>query len=420
MEPLKIIGLAAENVQRITAVDLKFDGNFQVIGGDNKQGKTSVMHAIWLTIGGAQATKEVNAPSPIRDGETEASATVDMGEFLAKRRWWYDIHGAIKSELKLENKEGLGYKSPQKLMDTFTSMIGIDPVMFSQLPPAKQTAVLLDLVQLDIDPVALDLQYADVFAKRTAENARVKEFTERLKGYPQPPADLPTDFVSSADLFAAIEAGQELVKDTQRARLNAQQATERAALTERQLAELTAQLANERVEADRLAAVAEAMESVQVPDLEKLRADMANVDTLNMQVKAEQDRQNGLRALAAVKASADNMTAKLDEIKATKAAGLARAVWPVEGLGFGADGLTFNDLPFSQVSSAEMIEISLAMGKALNPRLRTVIIRDGSLLDNASMTRTMEWAQRNNFQVIVERVGNHDAGAIIMQDGAAL
>ena len=420
MKNLKILGLASENVKRITAIALKFDGTLQVIGGDNGQGKTSILDAIWLTIGGRQASSEVNAPSPIRDGETEAFATVDLGELLATRRWWYDVHGAVKTEVKVTTPDGAAYKSPQSILDQFTSMLGIDPVMFAQLDAKKQTAVLLDLVKLDIDPVSLDLQYAEVFARRTTENAKVKEFTERLKGYPQPPEGLPAEPINSGEIFAAIEAGQEAHKSVQRRRLEAQQAAERVTLAREQIRELTAQLAMDETEAAAAAERARVAEAAPLPDLDKLRNDMANVDTLNMQIKAENDRQAGIKALEAVKASADNLTATLDQIKATKADGLARADWPIDGLGFGDGGLTFNKQPFSQLASFEMIEISLAMGAAMNPNLRTVFIRDGSLLDGKSMQRVYEWAVEKDFQVIVERVGDHDKGAIIMQDGAAL
>ena len=420
MENLKIVGLVSENVKRITAISLKFDGTLQVIGGDNGQGKTSILDAIWLTIGGRQASSEVNAPSPIRDGETEAFATVDLGELLATRRWWYDVNGKVKTEVKVTTPDGAAYKSPQAILDQFTSMLGIDPVMFAQLDAKKQTAVLLDLVKLGIDPVALDLQYADVFAKRTAENAKAKEFTERLKGYPQPPEGLPAQHVSSKEVFDALEAGKAVHNERRRAELAVKHAQEQLALSQQALQE-----AQRRVGEDQAAALA-AVETLGVhqetalPDIGKLTAAMHNVDTLNMQIKSENDRQAGVKALEAVKASADNMTATLDKIKAAKADGLARAVWPIDGLSFGEGGLTFNGQPFSQVASFEMIEISLAMGAAMNPNLRTVFIRDGSLLDGKSMQRVAEWAAAKNFQVIVERVGNHDAGAIIMQDGAAV
>ena len=43
--------------------------------------------------------------------------------------------------------------------------------------------------------------------------------------------------------------------------------------------------------------------------------------------------------------------------------------------------VTYNNVPFDQCSSSEQLRVSLAMGLALNPKLKVILIRDGSLLD---------------------------------------
>ena len=71
---MRIIRLTASNVKRLRAVDIKPNGTLQIITGRNAQGKTSVLDAIWLALGGGQASKDT--PRPIRDGEESASVTV--------------------------------------------------------------------------------------------------------------------------------------------------------------------------------------------------------------------------------------------------------------------------------------------------------------------------------------------------------
>ena len=57
------------------------------------------------------------------------------------------------------------------------------------------------------------------------------------------------------------------------------------------------------------------------------------------------------------------------------------------------------------------------MGLALNPTLRVLLIRDGSLLDDDSMRLIAEMAAKADAQVWLERVGEGDKSAIIIEDG---
>ncbi|NGZ99665.1 AAA family ATPase [Nocardioides sp. W3-2-3] len=56
-------------MKRLKAVEITPDGTMQVISGRNAQGKTSVLDAIWLALGGGTAAR--TTPRPIRDGEDQ-------------------------------------------------------------------------------------------------------------------------------------------------------------------------------------------------------------------------------------------------------------------------------------------------------------------------------------------------------------
>ena len=86
--------------------------------------------------------------------------------------------------------------------------------------------------------------------------------------------------------------------------------------------------------------------------------------------------------------------------------------------GFGAvTGVTYNGVPFSQASSAEQIRVSVAMAMAMNPKLRVLRIKDGSLLDDDAMDMLKKLAVKEDFQVWVERVGNGSEDAIVIEAG---
>ena len=66
---------------------------------------------------------------------------------------------------------------------------------------------------------------------------------------------------------------------------------------------------------------------------------------------------------------------------------------------------------------AEARIVSFSIGAALNPDLRVVLIDDGEKLDKASMKHLAQLAADKDMQVWIERVGDGDAGAVIIEDG---
>ena len=57
------------------------------------------------------------------------------------------------------------------------------------------------------------------------------------------------------------------------------------------------------------------------------------------------------------------------------------------------------------------------MAMALNPELKVLRIKDGSLLDGDAMEAIREQIVKRDFQLWIERVGDADAGAVIIEDG---
>ena len=77
----------------------------------------------------------------------------------------------------------------------------------------------------------------------------------------------------------------------------------------------------------------------------------------------------------------------------------------------------FDGVPLSQASRAQQIRTSVAIGIAMNPKLKVLLIRDGSLLDEENMQLVVDMAKQHDAQIWIERVGDKDASAIIIEDG---
>lgn len=404
---MKIIRLTASNVKRLKAVEITPDGTVQVVTGRNAQGKSSVLDAIWLALGGGAASKAT--ARPIRDGETTASVRLDLGDLIVTRTWTDD-----RTTLTVTSADGARFPSPQKMLDDLVGRLSFDPLAFTRLAPAAQRDALLSLVALPFDPADLDRRRAGIYDQRTEIGRTVASLKGKLDALPE--VDAPDEEVSSADVLAELRAAQARRDDFARAKRAAevaQSARERAkaALDAAQDAHDAA------VEEHRAAwAALDALPS-SLPDVGAIEERLAGLDQLNAAVRQNAERSAVLGRLQETTYAYSQRTAAIEALDQEKADGLAAAAFPIDGLGFDAGGVTYNGVPFSQASSAEQIRVSLAMAMALNPTLRVVRILDGSLLDDDSMALIAAAAAEHDCQVWIERVSDDTPGAVVIEDG---
>lgn len=113
------------------------------------------------------------------------------------------------------------------------------------------------------------------------------------------------------------------------------------------------------------------------------------------------------------------MTKNLSDIDKAKQDKLANAKLPIEDLSFDESGVYYKGIPFKQASSAEALRVSVAMGIAMNPELKILLIRDGSLLDNDNLKAISEMAFDSGHQIWLEKVSENDEEcSIIISDGS--
>ena len=419
---MKIVRLEAENFKRLVAVNINPDGTVCQITGRNGQGKSSVLDAIQAAFGGAKLSPE----QPIRNGAAGAKIVVDTDEIRVTRKWT-----AKGDSLVVESKEGLRFPSPQAMLDKLNSNLAFDPLAFSRMPAKQQAEMLRELTGLDTS--ALDEERSRVFVTRTGINGEVKRLRTQADAIvvpecPDDPADeIDLEEVASKKTAAVMQRAENSVK---RQKFAVSQATLRRAIAEREMLRKTLEEAEEAaMQAERLAeALEKECEGLVDPDTTAIDAEIAAAKRHNLQVRAirqqidecakyHDEKTRLTHRLNEQEQRAAELTKRLEEIDAEKAKMLAAAKMPVEGMTIQGDRVCINGVPFSQASSAEQIRVGLAMGAALNPKLRVVLIRDGSLLDDKSMALVGKWAEANDMQVIVERVANDGAVGIVIEDG---
>ncbi|GAA3217908.1 AAA family ATPase [Oerskovia jenensis] len=403
---MRIISLTAENVKRLRAVDITPDGHVQVITGKNGAGKTSVLDAIWLALGGGPAAK--GTVRPIRDGETKASVRLDLGDLVVTRTWTES-----GTTLKVESADGAKFSSPQKMLDDLVGRLSFDPLAFTQLPAKAQRDALLSLVELPFDPADLDRRRARLFDERTEIGRAGVSLKGRLDGLP--PVDAPDEEVSSASVLAELRAAQDANREREQiiaAAESAQSAWEQE--------QLQFEEARARLEAARTHMQAAWIAVKDIPaevDAVEIEQRLASVDEVNAAVRAKRERRQVMDEHSRVRKEYEAKTDAIAALDQEKADGLAAATFPIEGLGFDMDGVTYQGVPFSQASAAEQIRVSLAMAMALNPKLRVIRILDGSLLDADNLALVAEMATAQDYQVWIERVTDGSGVGIVIEDG---
>lgn len=399
---MKIISLETTNYKRAKHVEIIPDpnGNLVVVAGKNGQGKSSVLDSIAAALGGANSK---TTPKPIRDGEDRAEIVLETEDLTVTR-----VFTPSGSRLTLTGKDGAKYPKAQAKLDELVGKLSMDPLAFTLLDDKKQLAQLLDLVELPFDPEALEAERKQVFDERTAVNRRVKEFESALAQFGELPADLPSAEVSVSGLLSEYHEARNENEVLQRS----QQFVESLQAKIEQLEEQLAKAKNDLSEA--LASVDPNAKPI---DLTAIQAQIDGAEETNRLVRKAQERGALAFQFEAAKGQAISLTAKLDQIAQTKADGLAQAQFPVDGLGFTEEGVTYQGVPFKQASSAEQIRVSMAMAIALNPTLRVIRIQDGSLLDADSLALVEETAREHDMQVWMEVVGDGIENAYTIVDG---
>lgn len=415
-QPLRIISLTSENVKRLKAVTITPTGDLVVIGGNNSQGKSSLLDSIAMALGG----KNEICQKPLRDGEKRGFTTLDLGEFVVERTYTEAGGGT----LTVKNRDGAKYSSPQALLDKLTGSLTFDPLAFSRLKPKDQLETLRQLVGVDTSEIDSARQVA--FDQRTEVNRDAKRAEAERDRLLTAVAgqDEPKDEPDLSALTEELEAAKATNAGNQSVRNRLAQVQRNVNEMERQLAEAKAHLTERQ---DKLAD----MEG----QLERGKAVVASLVDENESEIVERIR--GFEALSKVKrdftalasarrslsetlTKADSFTAEIERLDEQKRAAIAGASYPIPGMTLGEDGILLDGLPFSQASSAQQLRVSVAMGLALNPRLKVLLIRDGSLLDAASLKMVAAIAHDNGAQVWIERVGHGAECSVIIEDGSIL
>lgn len=404
---MKIIGLKAENIKGLKAVDLTPEGDFVEISGKNGAGKSSVLDAIWLALGGKDAAKDVT--KALRNGTDSGFVDLDLGSLKVRRT--FSENGTTKLTVKaihdgIESTVGAG----QTTLDALRA-VALDPAGFISLSPREQRDALLKVIDLGIDLDEWAAERKQIFEDRTDIGRQAKT----LGAAPEVDEALPEVEQSASEIIERLREVEAKNRARAAAEQELQQWAEEIDRTTQAISELT-----QRLEKQTKAHAAAQDELNALPDLQPtvdLETQLSTVEETNAKIRANQNARAVAQRLAALNAEYANKTKALEAHDQKKIDALTNANISLDGLSIGEDGITYDGVPFQDLNSGAQIEVAFWILAELNPRLRIVQIRHGSLLDDDAFEKIKTLAAENDFQIWIETVGTGSENAIIIEAG---
>jgi len=398
------------------------------------------LNAVAIALGGEKLVPK----EPIRKGQDRGVARVELSNGITVERHFKRTDNAkgYVSSLKVSSKDRSSYRSPQALLDAIASNFSFDPLTFAEAASEEQLKILKDLVGLDF--TELDKQRQALYDERREVNRRVKELDSQIKGI-----KLPKDPGKEKSVDDLLKQVKELEAENRKAEEAQNKALEGARNVESLQSQLTLgnqQSAQLQAEIETLQArlktvnenniylsenIREENKRTQELRMEALEFELREIEPLLEEIRVAQTHNYSVTGYARLKEQkekltdqfeeekvrAEKLTVAIDQIDADREAQVSEAEFPVEGLSFSETGVLFNGVPLEQASAEETIDISIAMGMALNPQLKVLLVRNASLLDDKRFKALVKVAEESDYQIFLERVGDGPEVDFIIVDG---
>jgi DNA repair exonuclease SbcCD ATPase subunit len=439
---MNIVRLEAENVKKLRAIEIKPDGTLVKITGRNGQGKSTVLDSIFYALSGGRMPRQ-----PIRRGSESARIQLDLGEIIVTRRFT-----ASGSTVSVDAASGARFPSPQRMLDDLVGAIALNPMAFPRLDERKQYDLVRKCMKLTVDIDALDGKNQSDYEKRADVNRDAKRLRGQASGIAYP-KDLPTAPVDLAAVAARLKKAGEENALLERRKAHREEAEREVVSLRRSVADLKTREQSSREEADDVLRKAQAaFETIllraasigkqanereakakdiqsQLDEAEALPEPIDTAEfiseleagrTINGYLEAKDRRETLEAEAAALEARSETLTAAMSERDEQKRkaieAGAEQMAFP--GMSLGDGEVLLNGLPLDQASQSELIRLSMAIAMSANPKLRVILIKEGSFLDAESMRIVAEMAGTEGYQVWVEIVDDSGKVGIVIEDGA--
>lgn len=417
MEGIKINKLEIENVKRIKAVKIEPTANgLTIVGGNNNQGKTSVLDSIAWALGG-----EKYRPSKAqRDGSTiPPTLHIVMSNGLVVER------KGKNSSLKVTDPSG--NKEGQQLLNEFVEQLALDLPKFMESSGREKAQTLLKIIGVGDQLDVLDKKEKELYNSRLAIGRiadQKKKFANEQPYFP----DAPKEMVSPSEL---IRQQQEILArngENQRKRDRLNEITmnkhrvfddigrldEQIATLQKQKEQLTEEY-NQAVRDEETAR--KTVMELQDESTAELEASLANIEEINRKVRANLDKDKAEEDALDYQNQYAALTEEINQTRQAKSDLLQSAELPLPELSVQDGELVYKGQQWDNMSGSDRLKVSTAIVRKLNPKCGFVLLDKLEQMDCETLNEFGRWLEQEGLQAIATRVSTGDECSIIIEDG---
>lgn len=417
MEGIKINKLEIENVKRIKAVKIEPTANgLTIVGGNNNQGKTSVLDSIAWALGG-----EKYRPSKAqRDGSTiPPTLHIVMSNGLIVER------KGKNSSLKVTDPSG--NKGGQQLLNEFVEQLALDLPKFMESSGKEKAQTLLKIIGVGDQLEILDRKEKELYNSRLSIGQiadRKKKFADEQPYYPEAPKELisPSELIrQQQEILARNGENQrkrdrlnEITMNKHRVFDDIGRLDEQIATLQKQKEQLTEEY-NQAVRDEETAR--KTVLELQDESTAELEASLANIEEINRKVRANMDKDKAEDDALDYKNQYNALTAKIDKTRREKTNLLQSAELPLPELSVKDGELIYKGQQWDNMSGSDRLKVSTAIVRKLNPKCGFVLMDKLEQMDMNTLQEFGQWLEQEGLQAIATRVSTGDECSIIIEDG---
>lgn len=402
--------LEIENVKRIKAVKIEPSSTgLTVIGGNNNQGKTSVLDSIAWALGGnkykpSQSEREGSMVPPT------LKVTLSNGLVVERK--------GKNSSLKVIDPNG--QKAGQQLLDSFVGELAINLPKFMESTPKDKANTLLQIIGVGDQLAELELKEKEIYNQRHAIGVIADQKEKFAKEQPYYP-DAPKELVSISELIqqqqAILAKNGENARKRQNVIVIQQNYDFKKAEVEdfkQKLKQAEAQLA--QLENDLSIAQTDAMD-LHDESTAEIEENIARIDETNRRVRANLDKDKAEDDAKQQREQYNQLTNEIEAVRQQKTDLLTNADLPLEGLSVSDGKLLYQGQEWDNMSGSQQLMVATAIVRKLKPECGFVLIDKLEQMDQITLEQFGAWLEQEGLQAIATRVSTGEECAVIIEDG---
>ena len=402
--------LEIENVKRIKAVKIEPSATgLTIVGGNNNQGKTSVLDAIAWALGGnkykpSQAQREGSQVPP--------TLKIVMSNGLIVER------KGKNASLKVIDPNG--QKGGQQLLDSFVEELAINLPKFMESTPKEKADTLLQIIGVGNRLAELELKENELYNNRHAIGViadQKEKFAKEQEYYP----DAPKELVSIAELIQQQQAILANNGENARKRQNVDAIQMQYSNAEANVSRLQEELAKaiderDKFKQDLAIAQKDAME-LHDESTAEIEANIQQIDDINRKVRANLDKEKAEEDAKEIRQQYNALSVEIEDVRKQKRDLLTNADLPLEGLSVDDGELLYLGQRWDNMSGSQQLQVATAIVRKLKPECGFVLIDKLEQMDQVTLQEFGKWLKREGLQAIATRVSTGDECSIIIEDG---